>query len=219
VIDLDAPPRITRRWWAAGHLLLVPCVRGALRLRVSGRENIPAQGPVLVVSNHVSELDPPTLGVSALPRKTYYMAKQELFSVPLLGRAVFRLGAFPVDRGGADRRAMRLAREVLGRGDLLLMFPEGTRHPDGRLRPGLPGAGSLGLEPGVTIVPAAIWGTQRWIGPARVAFGPPIDLSDLDQGPRSRRSQVAVDRMMAGVAALLPRVGGPSQDPPVHADG
>ena len=59
--------------------MLVPYVRGALRLRVSGQENIPAEGPVLVVSNHVSELDPPTLGVSALPRKTYYMAKQELF--------------------------------------------------------------------------------------------------------------------------------------------
>ena len=219
MIDLEVAPRITRRWWAGGHVVLVPFVRGVLRLRVSGRENIPAQGPVLVVSNHVSELDPPTLGVSALPRKTYYMAKLELFGVFLLGRMVYRLGAFPVARGGADRRAMRLAREVLRRDDLLLMFPEGTRHSDGRLHPGLPGAGSLGLEPGVTVVPAAIWGTQRWTGPARVVFGPPIDLSDLDQGPRSLRSQVAVDRMMAGVAALLPRAGGPAQDPPVHGDG
>ena len=82
MIDLDVPPRITRPWWAAGHVVLVPYVRGALRLRVSGRENIPAEGPVLVVSNHISELDPPMLGVAALPRKTYYMAKQELFSVP-----------------------------------------------------------------------------------------------------------------------------------------
>lgn len=219
MMDLEVIPPITRRWWAAGHVVLVPFVRGALRLRVTGRENIPAEGPVLVVSNHVSELDPPTLGVSGLPRKTYYMAKKELFGIPVLGRAVYRLGAFPVDRGGADRRALRLAREVLRRGDLLLMFPEGTRHVDGRLRPGLPGAGSLGLEPGVTVVPAAIWGTQRWLGPARVAFGPPIDLADLEDGPRSRRSQIAVDRMMAGVAALLPRVGGPHQDPPVHAGG
>ncbi len=219
MIDLDVAPPITRRWWVGGHVVLVPFVRGALRLRVTGRENIPAEGSVLVVSNHVSELDPPTLGVSGLPRRTYYMAKQELFGIPVLGRMVYRLGAFPVDRGGADRRAMRLAREVLRRGDLLLMFPEGTRHPDGRLRPGLPGAGSLGLEPGVTVVPAAIWGTQRWIGPARVAFGPPIDLSDLEQGGRSLRSQAAVERMMAGVAALLPRVGGPAQDPPVRGDG
>ena len=141
---------------------------------------------MLVVSNHVSERDPPTLGVSALPRKTYYMAKQELFSVPLLGRRHLRARGLPGGSGGADRRAIRLAREVLDRGDLLLMFPEGTRHPDGRLRPGLPGAGSLGLVPGLTVVPAAIWGTQRWSGPARVAFGAPASTS-----PTSRRDRAA----------------------------
>jgi 1-acyl-sn-glycerol-3-phosphate acyltransferase len=186
---------------------------------VSGRENIPREGAVLVVGNHVSELDPPTLGVSALPRRSHYMAKLELFRIPVLGRVIYRLGAFPVARGNADRRAMRLAREVLRRGEVLLMFPEGHRHPDGRLHPGLPGAGSLGLEPGVTVVPAAIWGSQRWGRErVRVAFGAPIDLSDLADGARSHRSQAAVDRMMAGVAALLPRVGGPAQDPPVRGD-
>ena len=75
--------------------------------------------------------------------------------MPFVRRAVYRMGAFPVERGGADRRALRLARDILARGDVLLMFPEGTRYLDGRLRPGMPGAGSLGLEPGVTVVPAA----------------------------------------------------------------
>jgi 1-acyl-sn-glycerol-3-phosphate acyltransferase len=218
VIDLDTVPPITRRWWVAGHIVLYPPIVGVLRLRVRGKEHLPAEGPTLVVCNHVSQLDPPVMGLSALPRKSYYMAKRELFRIPLYRRIIWRMGAFPVTRGGADRGAMRLAREVLRRGDLLLMFPEGTRSREGRLRPGFPGAGSLGLEPGVTVVPAAIWGSQKRLGPIRTIYGPPLDLSDLTEGPRGRRSQLAVERMMAAVAELLPRVGGPAQAPPGSLD-
>lgn len=213
-MDLDVAPRVTRGWWVFGHITLVPPIRGAMRLRTTGREHLPATGPVLVVSNHIAQADPPILGVAGLPRRSYYMAKIELFRVPVLRRIIHGLGAFPVDRGAADRRALRLAREILSRGDQLLMFPEGTRHPDGDLHPGLPGAGTLGLIDGVTVVPAAIWGSQRALGPVRVAYGPPLDLSDLS-GPRSVRAQLAVDRMMAAIADLLPQVGGPRQEPPV----
>jgi 1-acyl-sn-glycerol-3-phosphate acyltransferase len=214
--DLDTAPSVTRPWWIAGHLTLWPLVRIPLRLRVFGKENLPEDGAVLIVCNHVSQADPPILGVAALPRKSYYMAKIELFRMPLMGRIIYGLGAFPVDRGASDRRALRLAREILARGDQLLMFPEGTRHKDGRLRPGLPGAGTLGLRPGVTVVPAAIWGSHRFLRKVRVAFGPPIDLSDLDSGHKSARSQEAVDRMMAAIAALLPAVGAPAQEAPRH---
>ena len=213
-LDLDTAPRITRPWWVFGHLTLWPLVRVPLRLRVYGRQNIPRHGAVLIVSNHISQADPPIVGVAALPRKSYYMAKIELFRVPVLRRVIYGLGAFPVDRGASDRRALKLAREILGRGDQLLMFPEGTRHKDGRLRPGLPGAGTLGLVPGVTVVPAAIWGSNRFMRPVRVAFGPPLDLSDLTEGSRSARSKLAVDRMMDAVAALLPVVGAPAQGAP-----
>lgn len=215
-MNLDVAPRVTRGWWIFGHITLVPPIRGLMRLRVRGREHLPSQGAVLLVSNHISQADPPILGVATLPRRSYYMAKIELFRIPLLGRIIHGLGAFPVDRGASDRRALRLAREILNRGDQLLMFPEGTRNPEGRLRPGLPGAGTLGLVEGVTVIPAAIWGSQRRLGPVRVVFGPPLDLSDLTTGPRGVRSQVAVDRMMDAVARLLPQAGGPAQEGPRH---
>lgn len=211
-MDLDTAPQIRRPWWVAGHLTLLPWARGAMRLRVAGRHHLPERGTVLVVCNHVSQRDPVLLGVASLPRKTYYMAKIELFKIPIVRRIIYGLGAFPVDRGNADRRALRMARELLGRGEVVLMFPEGTRSKDGLLGPGLPGAGTLGLGTDVTVVPAATWGGQRLLGPVRVVFGPPLDLSDLTDGPRSARAQVAVDRMMAAIAALLPQAGGPTQE-------
>jgi 1-acyl-sn-glycerol-3-phosphate acyltransferase len=217
--DLDRAPVVTRFWWVLGHLTLMPAVYGIFRLSVRGREHIPAEGPVLVVSNHISQADPVILGVAAVPRKSYYFAKAELFRIPFLRGYIHRMGAFPVERGGADRRALRLSREVLSRGDMLLMFPEGSRFTDGRLRPGLSGAGSLALDEGVTVIPAAIWGSHRLGRKARVVFGPPLDLSDVDGGSRAARSRQAVDRMMAAIAALIPRAGGPVTTPPGHVDG
>jgi 1-acyl-sn-glycerol-3-phosphate acyltransferase len=217
--DLDRAPVITPFWWALGHLTLMPAAYGFFRLSVTGKEHLPASGPVLIVSNHISQADPVILGVAAVPRKSYYFAKAELFRVPFLRGYVNRMGAFPVERGGADRRALRLSREVLARGDMRLMFPEGSRFTDGRLRPGLSGAGSLALIPGVTVIPAAIWGSHRLRHKTRVAFGPPVDLSGIDDGARAARSRQAVDRIMAAIAALIPAAGGPVTAPSGHIDG
>ncbi len=217
--DLDRAPVVTRFWWVLGHLTLLPIAYVFFRLSVSGREHIPPDGPVLIVCNHISQADPVILGVAAVPRKSYYFAKAELFRVPFLRGYVNRMGAFPVERGGADRRALRLSREVLARGDVLMMFPEGRRFTDGRLRPGLSGAGSLALIPGVTVIPAAIWGSHRLGHKTRVAFGPPVDLSEVDGVARAARSRQAVDRMMAAIAALIPAAGGPATTPPGHIDG
>ncbi|MCB9010847.1 MAG: 1-acyl-sn-glycerol-3-phosphate acyltransferase [Actinobacteria bacterium] len=197
--------------YAISSLVLRPLFRTVYRLRRGGGHNVPATGPVLFVSNHVSGMDPPLLGAGALPRRLHFMAKKELFAHPVASWIISRVGAFPVDRGAADRNAIRVAKAVLNRGDALLMFPEGTRSDDGQLGPAWPGAGSLALDDGVRVVPMAIWGSQHRFGPVRIEVGPPLDLSDLTEGSRAARARVAADRMMVAIAELLERAGGPAQ--------
>jgi 1-acyl-sn-glycerol-3-phosphate acyltransferase len=193
----------------------MPVFHRIFRLQAPGAEHLPREGAALVVCNHISLRDPPFVGAACVPRRARYMAKSELFRIPVLGALIRALGAFPVVRGGADREAYRTAREILAAGHLLVMFPEGTRHRDGRLRPGFRGAGALALAPGVTVVPAAIWGSRRPLGPVRVAFGPPLDFADIEAGPRGERSQRATDRIMAAIAGLIPVAGGPPTKPPL----
>ena len=164
--------RINPITYGAAWLLLRPVFLLAWRLRRGGAHHIPRTGPVLFVSNHISGLDPPLLGAGALPRRLYFMAKKELFANAVMARVITSAGAFPVDRGGADRTAIRTAKDILARGDALLMFPEGTRSRDGRLGQPWPGAGALALDPGVQVVPMAIWGSQRRFG-ANDAFNHP----------------------------------------------
>jgi len=202
VSDASAARIVPALWWVARGIL-APLVRVGFRLRVGGVENIPTEGPTLFVANHISMWDPPMIGYAlASRRRVYFMAKSELFRVPVLGWAIRRLGAFPVERGGADRSAIRTARAVLARGDALLMFPEGTRNVDGHIQPAWPGAGALGLADDVRVVPVAISGSNRRLGPVRVSVGTPLDLSELPAGPRGERSQMAADQMMVAIGAL-----------------
>ena len=101
-----------------------------LRLEISGTENIPLNGPVVIASNHVSLLDPPIIGVAS-SRKIHFMAKQELF-VPILGSIYRTLGAFPVRRGAADRNAIKYGIDLLLAEKVLAIFPEGTRSKTGK---------------------------------------------------------------------------------------
>ena len=179
-----------------------------------GMENIPRDGATLIVCNHLSNVDPPLVGMAAQPRFMNFMAKSELFRRKAADTVLRGVGAFPVDRGAGDRDAIRFSRELLARGEGMIMFPEGTRSRTGRLRPFFSGAGMLALEPGVIVIPAAIWGTQRRFGRVRVVFGAPIDLSDLTEGAKSVRVRAATRRMAEAVAALVPQVGGPAQTVP-----
>jgi 1-acyl-sn-glycerol-3-phosphate acyltransferase len=147
----------------------------------------------------------------ALPRKMHFMAKSELFSTKVGSWVLSGVGAFPVERGAGDREAIRTSREILRNGECLIMFPEGTRSRSGRLRPFFSGAGVLALEDGVTVIPAAIWGSQRKLGPVRVTFGEPIDMSDIPAGAKSVRAKEAVRRIQEAICELIPVVGGPPQ--------
>lgn len=197
-------------WWIAAEVMTV-IYKLVFRMKVTGKEHVPRTGGVLIVCNHLSNLDPPMMGWASRPRKSFYMAKKELFAKPLGAWMISSLGAFPVDRGGLDRNAIRVARDLLARGESVLMFPEGTRSRDGRLRAAFPGAGSMGLDPGVTIVPAAIWGSQFRRGPVRVAFGPPVSAEGLAAGTKGARAAELTTRMMQAIADLVPKAGGPPQ--------
>lgn len=180
-------------------------------LRVEGLENVPAQGPCLVVSNHCSWLDPPVLGCCLRHRQLHFMAKKELFEAPLLGQLIRALGAFPVERGQADRKSLRLALGLLSQGRIVSVFPEGTRGDGGPMGAWHVGIAILAHHAQVPIVPAALAGTrnlledrhlQRPRNPIRVRFGTPIAI-EPEAGPSRARYQEIQQKSMAGVQSLL----------------
>jgi 1-acyl-sn-glycerol-3-phosphate acyltransferase len=185
--------------------------------RMEGAEHEPSSGPVLIVSNHVSDLDALVVG-AALRRRVHFMAKVELFRPPLLRWWVTACGGFPVRRGEADRQALRTARDILERGGALVMFPEGTRGASTRdLRPPEPGAALLALRTGATILPVAVLGTDAVLprgarrlsrGVIGVRVGLPIHPNGAGKDPvRSGVDRAAVDavgrRFMGVIADLL----------------
>src|SRR5579872_4463662 len=129
------------------------------RMRVRGAENVPKNGPLIVACNHVSYLDPPALG-TACPRRIEYMAKKQLFDIPVLGPLISALGAYPVDREGSAAAGIKRSVEVLRRGGAIGIFPEGTRNLEGstQARAGVALLASLARAP---VVPARIVGTGQ----------------------------------------------------------
>jgi glycerol-3-phosphate dehydrogenase (NAD(P)+) len=174
------------------------CVRAVLqpffhlwfRLSRIGREHIPRSGPAIIASNHRSFLDPFVIAVMAR-RPIYFVAKKELFAFhPIVSWLLSSLGAFPIDRGASDRESMATARAILDRGDIVLMFPEGTRTRPGALGRPKRGIGRLALETGAPVVPIAVIGTEA-----------------VRRGWRIRPHKV---RIRAGRALTFPRVEKPS---------
>ncbi|HEY3249311.1 MAG TPA: lysophospholipid acyltransferase family protein [bacterium] len=191
-------------------------------MKVEGREHEPARGPFIVAGNHASAIDPPLAG-GAIRHRASYMAKDELFAVPVLGAWLRSVGVFPVKRGQADRRAIRRSLQVLEQGGVLVMFPEGTRSEDGRLRDPEPGAALIALRTGVPVLPVAVVGSQRilpknarWPRFAQVVvrIGPPLSVPRIE----GRLDHDVLDAwgrtIMDAIAAMLPQDQQPRERSP-----
>ncbi len=197
--------------YAVARFLTLVVLRGWFRVRITGRENIPATGPAILAPNHKNFLDPFFVGL-ATHRHVRFMAKVELFKGPL-GWLFLRLGAFPVHRGEADTEAVVTARAILAAGGLVVVFPEGTRveEPDALGSPHH-GAGRLALETGAPIIPVAITGTSHlWRG--AVPRGRRVQLTFLapvtaDETPENRDavSELIDDRVWPAVQAEYGRL-------------
>jgi 1-acyl-sn-glycerol-3-phosphate acyltransferase len=193
-------------YWFAGGISW-PLVGWPMRLHASGSENLPGGGFVLA-ANHTSNLDPWPLGLPLWPRRQLrFMAKSELFN-PVLKPVLLGAGAFPVRRGVGDRDAIRRAVELVRAGEIVVMFPEGTRRAKGlrkkfEAKPHT-GAARIALNAEAPLVPAAVKGTDRLsrLGPLRVAYGKPLELDDLAGVDAKHAAQEATARLMTAIAEL-----------------
>ena len=159
---------------------------GLCELEAYGNEHVPREGGVLLLSNHVSYLDPFIVGTTAR-REFYFMARDSIFSVPVIGNLLALHNAYPVKRGTADRRALKYTISLLKDGHAVLIFPEGTRSKDGNLGKARDGVSFIIHNAGVPAIPVYLSGANylmprwsKWIRPAKLSthFGPPIDFSE-----------------------------------------
>lgn len=170
---------------------------------VSGRDNIPEQGPFVLAANHQSLLDPPAL-IACIPRQITFLAAAYLFKIPLVGLAVRAGGALPVDGDHGSVGSVKSALSLLSRGGVIGMFPEGGLSPDGRLKPFRSGWAYFALKAGAPVLPVAIWGSRDLLpagkyiprrGRINVYIGRPLPV---EKRSRVRRGDLEeLDRVMA----------------------
>lgn len=201
-----ARPRAGELWlWR----ILFPPVRALglflIPVRMEGFENVPRSGPYLLVSNHVSWIDPPWLEF-VIARPIRYLAKRELFSVPVFGWLLAQSGVFALERESADRGALRKALAFLAGGEVVGIFPEGHRSPTTKLLRARPGVALIARRSAVPVIPVAFVGTEVarfgrfWRRDVTIHFGAPFFARDL----AGENEQALTDEIMRRIAAMLP---------------
>ena len=200
--------KIDAMYWTALWVARVGVRMAGVRWKLIGLEQLPMTSNYIFMSNHVSNLDPPLL-IPLLPRRVTVMVKKELFKLPILGRAMRMADFVPIDRSNRDAAigSVREAATIVRKGLDLVVFPEGTRSPDGRLLPFKKGSFYLAMDTGVPIVPVTILGTEKLLpkgsalarhGKVSIVFHSPIDpkgFTDRDE---------LVEAVRASVASALP---------------
>jgi 1-acyl-sn-glycerol-3-phosphate acyltransferase len=190
------------------------CLRAMARVKVEVAGELPTRGPLIVVANHLSNADPPLVAgwlTPLLGRQLHILAKQALFFWPV-GPVIRRLGASPVKAGGSDIEAYRVARDILDRGEVLCIFPEGTRSMTGVLGEAKPGVAMLATRSGAPVLPVGVSGTDRFLGRGArfpkigtrvtVRIGRPFTLTLDPSKPRREAMNAASDEIMRAIAAL-----------------
>jgi 1-acyl-sn-glycerol-3-phosphate acyltransferase len=201
-------------YWLATSATKVFLLPIYTRISVTGVENVPAEGPLIIASNHLNDADPGII-CTRIPRRVVFMAKVELFRVPGLAQFMRAFGAFPVRRNEADLSALRLANETLKAGHALCIFPEGTREAAvAKLKQGWPGAGLIALRNDAPVLPIAITGSGRLAIPfmflrlfrryrVTLTIGEPFYLPKPDRINGDSAAE-GTRLIMEKVAALLP---------------
>jgi 1-acyl-sn-glycerol-3-phosphate acyltransferase len=214
IMTLLEPPT-PDRLYSAARAVLAGLLRGIFRLEITGAERVPRRGPVILAPNHRSLLDIP-VAAATTRRKVWFMAKEELFRSRPAAAVLRRLGAFPVRRGRPDRAPLQRALQLLAQGEVVGIFPEGTRRPDARFERLEEGFAYVALRSGAPIVPLAISGTESVFPPGgrvpklvkvRVAVGEPFRLASGNTGhtgvlPRAK-VRAATAEAQARFASLM----------------